>query len=148
MIVGEEQICTLTNLVFNTVLKTEVKRVDTPGTLGGGKYVAAKVDVIGSWNGSVTVGCSHTLARRTAGKMFDMPAEAISLDELRDAVGEVANILGGNVKTLIAGKARLSLPSVTEADDKSVFEASETDRMNVWFESEGERFVVQLVAAR
>ena len=148
MIVGEEQICTLTNMVFETVLKTDVKRVDTPGTLGGGKYVAAKVDVIGSWNGSVTVGCSHTLARRTAGKMFDMPAETITLEELRDAVGEVANILGGNVKTLIAGKARLSLPSVAEVDDKSVFEASVKDRMNVWFESEGERFVVQLVAVR
>ena len=148
MIVGEEQICTLTNMVFETVLKTGVKRVDTPGTLGGGKYVAAKVDVIGSWNGSVTVGCTHTLARCTAGKMFDMPAESITMEELRDAVGEVANILGGNVKTLIAGKARLSLPSVTEVDDKSVFEPSERDRMNVWFESEGERFVVQLVANR
>jgi chemotaxis protein CheX len=148
MIVGEEQICTLTNLVFETMLKTDVKRVDTPGTLGGGKYVAAKVDVIGSWNGSVTGGCTHTHARRTAGKMFDMPAESITMDELRDAVGEVANILGGNVKTLIAGKARLSLPSVAEVDDKSVFEASERDRMNVWFESEGERFVVQLLATR
>jgi chemotaxis protein CheX len=79
--------------------------------------------------------------------MFDMPAEAISPDELRDAVGEVANILGGNVKTLIAGKCRLSLPSVAEVEDQSVFAASETHRMNVWFESEGERFVVQLVAA-
>jgi chemotaxis protein CheX len=148
MIVGEEQIWTLTNMVFETVLKSGVKRVDSPGTLGSGKYVAAKVEVIGSWNGSVMVGCTHTLARRTAGKMFDMPAEAITMEELRDAVGEIANIIGGNVKTLIAGKARLSLPSVTEVDDKSVFEASEKDRMNVWFESEGERFVVQLVANR
>jgi chemotaxis protein CheX len=148
MIVGEEQIWTLTNMVFETVLKSGVKRVDSPGTLGGGKYVAAKVEVIGSWNGSVMVGCTHTLARRTAGKMFDMPAEAITMEELRDAVGEIANIIGGNVKTLIAGKARLSLPSVTEVDDESVFEPSEKDRMNVWFESEGERFVVQLVANR
>lgn len=148
MIVGEEQIWTLTNMVFETVLKTGVKRVDLPGTLGGGKYVAAKVEVAGSWNGSVTVGCTHMLARRTAGKMFDMPAEAVTMEELRDAVGEIANIIGGNVKTLIAGKARLSLPSVAEVDDKSVFEASEKDRMNVWFESEGERFVVQLVANR
>jgi chemotaxis protein CheX len=148
MIVGEEQIWTLTNMVFETVLKSGVKRANSPGTLGGGKYVAAKVEVIGSWNGSVMVGCTHTLARRTAGKMFDMPAEAITMEELRDAVGEIANIIGGNVKTLIAGKARLSLPSVTEVDDESVFEASEKDRMNVWFESEGERFVVQLVANR
>jgi CheY-specific phosphatase CheX len=78
--------------------------------------------------------------------MFDMPVEAISPDELRDAVGEVANILGGNVKTLIAGKCRLSLPSVAEVEDRSVFAASEKHLMNVWFESEGERFVVQLVA--
>jgi chemotaxis protein CheX len=146
MIVGEEQIWTLTNMVFETVLKTGVKRVDVPGNLGGGKYVAAKVEVSGSWNGSVTVGCTHTLARRTAGKMFDMPAESVTMEELRDAVGEIANIIGGNVKTLIAGKARLSLPSVAEVDDQSVFEASARDRMNVWFESEGERFVVQLVA--
>jgi chemotaxis protein CheX len=146
MIVGEEQICTLTKLAWTTVLKTAVKPVDTPGTLGGGKFVAAKVKVIGSWNGSVMVGCSYALAKRAAGKMFDMPAESISPDELRDAVGEMANILGGNVKTLIAGKCRLSLPSVSEVDDQSVFAASEKDRMNVWFESEGERFVVQLLA--
>ncbi|MET0594561.1 MAG: chemotaxis protein CheX [Polyangiaceae bacterium] len=148
MIVGEEQISTLTNLVWTTVLKTDVKLVNTPGTLGGGKYVAAKVDVIGTWNGTVTVGCSHALARRTAGKMFDVPPGDISLNELRDAVGEIANIVGGNVKTLIAGKCRLSLPTVAEVEDQSVFAASEKHRMNVWFEAEGERFVVQLVAAQ
>ena len=54
---------------------------------------------------------SAELARRLAARMFAC-AEP-TREELLDAVGEFANIAGGNLKTLLFSAARLSLPSAT-----------------------------------
>ena len=57
----------------------------------------------------VEIQVGAVLARLVAGRMFG--AAAPSAEDLMDAVGELGNILGGNVKTLLHAHARLSLPS-------------------------------------
>jgi chemotaxis protein CheX len=57
----------------------------------------------------VEIQVGAVLARLVAGRMFS--AAAPSAEDLMDAVGELGNILGGNVKTLLHAHARLSLPS-------------------------------------
>ncbi len=144
MIVGEEKLRSLTQHVWETVLRAQAEVSADPGTLGGAPIVTAKVDVLGAWAGSVRLGCSRALARWTAGRMFDQPAESLSEDELRDAVGEMANILGGNVKTLIQGRCRLSLPCVSEGTDDGELSARKAGMVSLWFQCEGGPFVVQL----
>jgi len=41
------------------------------------------------------------------------PSEEVSTEDLADAFGEIANVVGGNVKSLIDVPASLSLPSVS-----------------------------------
>ena len=82
--------------------------------------VTACVQISGAWDGVVSARFSGALAHHVAGFMFDMPAEATSSDEVRDALGEVVNIIGGRFKASLPGNSQLSLPWVTAGSAHSV----------------------------
>jgi Chemotaxis phosphatase CheX len=68
----------------------------------------------------VTIRLGLPLARVLAGRMMTVPEP--SGEDVLDAVGELVNIAGGNVKSLFCPHARLSLPSseLLEADGAAV----------------------------
>ena len=75
------------------------------------------MSVTGAWEGTVAVARSDELARLITGTCFDVdPLEADS-SEINDAVGEIANMIGGNVKALMPAPSQLSLPTVTTGID-------------------------------
>ena len=74
--------------------------------------VAAGVAISGCWNGWVVVETSQQGALDLASTLFDLPRDEIAPSDLADALGEVANIVGGSVKSTLTGTAELSLPSV------------------------------------
>jgi chemotaxis protein CheX len=76
------------------------------------EQVVASVAISGEWNGHVLVGATPVAARKIAAAMFDMTPESVSDDDLADAFGEIANILGGNVKGLLPEPSVLSLPQI------------------------------------
>ncbi len=76
------------------------------------EYVTGCVDISGGWHGSVAVELSTGLARQVAATLFAMEPGEVTEAEVRDAVGEMANMIGGNVKALMPGSCRLSLPAV------------------------------------
>ena len=57
----------------------------------------------------VTIRLGLPLARVLAGRMMSVPDP--SGEDVQDAVNELVNIVGGNVKSLFCPHARLSLPS-------------------------------------
>ena len=64
--------------------------------------------------------CPAELAREVASVMFGVEPADVSASELSDAIGELANMTGGNLKALLPELTMLSLPSVTEGTDYSV----------------------------
>lgn len=107
--------------------------------------VASWVNISGVWSGAITIACSSLAARRAAGAMFGMAPEEASAEEVKDAMGEVANIIGGNLKGLLQGPATLSLPSVIELIDAAAL-PNEGDAVRMArFESEGEPLVVKII---
>jgi chemotaxis protein CheX len=86
------------------------------GTARDNAGLIGRIQFSGNWMGSLTASCSEALARRIAATMF-MQGEDVSESDLRDAFGEVVNMLGGNLKALLPPPCQLSLPTVTfEAD--------------------------------
>jgi chemotaxis protein CheX len=85
---------------------------DNPEDLG--MEIVAFIGVSGSRPGMVGVYSSGALARRIAGALLgDVPGEVN--DEVRDGFGEVANIVAGNLVTMLCDmgeNVQLSLPSV------------------------------------
>ncbi len=76
--------------------------------------VVALIGLAGAWAGSGTVACPATLARRISGQMLMQDFDHVD-EEVLDAMGEVCNMILGNVKTLLEeelGPMGLSIPTV------------------------------------
>lgn len=84
--------------------------------LGPESTVTSCVQINGAWHGAVVLQCPLTLARTLTAAMFQADT-APQLDEVHDALGELANMLGGNVKALLPGPSRISLPAVAVGSD-------------------------------
>ncbi|HLJ51563.1 MAG TPA: chemotaxis protein CheX [Bryobacteraceae bacterium] len=110
-------ICNATTEVFTTMLGTEV----TPGELRLSKTagaaqsgVVAVLGLAGDWVGSGSLSCEPELACFLAGQLL-MAEYAVIDEEVLDAVAEVANMIVGNIKTMLEdtlGPMGLSTPTV------------------------------------
>ncbi len=78
--------------------------------------VAGYVEISGGWFGRVSVETTDKGAFALASQMLDVPADDLSEADLVDAVGELANIVGGSVKSCVEGHSTLSLPAVARAE--------------------------------
>ena len=89
--------------------------VPLPGELTG-DVLSSWVDVVGPWTGTVVL----TTGRETAAGLTrallgeHAPAE-LDDEDIADAFGEIANVVGGNVNAALPGPSALSLPDVGEA---------------------------------
>jgi len=84
--------------------------------LGPDSTVTSCVQIDGAWHGAVVLQCPLTLARTLTAAMFQADT-APEPDEVHDALGELANMLGGNIKALLPGPSRISLPAVAAGSD-------------------------------
>lgn len=116
-----QQIDDIVKTIWSTLtdlpLQTEPVALDAIRSRGG-PTVTGVVHVDGAWHGAVLLQCSDALARTITGAMFqhDRPQP----EEVRDAIGEITNMVGGNVKALLPEPCTISLPSVTLGSDYDV----------------------------
>ena len=75
--------------------------------------VSGVVTVHEAWSGAVQLECSADFAAMAAQRMF--AAGGVSRVELDDALGELTNMIGGNIKSLLPAPSHLSLPHVTHS---------------------------------
>jgi chemotaxis protein CheX len=83
-----------------------------PSALESENHVVGTVSIHGSWSGHLSLTVSHACAELIAAEMFQLAAETITPSEIVDALGELANILGGNIKAAVPQPSALSLPQV------------------------------------
>jgi chemotaxis protein CheX len=74
--------------------------------------VHGTVSVTGAWDGQVVVTFSQVAAQRATAALLGLEVEEVSAPDVMDAVGELVNIIGGSVKSLMPQPTVLSLPSV------------------------------------
>jgi chemotaxis protein CheX len=89
------------------------------GSGDNGSEVHSSVSITGTWQGAVVFGASALAARRAAAAFLVTAPEAVSQDDVADVLGELANILGGNVKGMLPPGCLLSLPQVVLAPDSA-----------------------------
>jgi hypothetical protein len=78
------------------------------------QMVRAQVNFNGEWKGQVFMYVSPDLAREIAAVMMCSAPEDMGREEAFDAVGELTNMIAGNLRPLLRGSRSLSLPKVTE----------------------------------
>ncbi|WP_245931407.1 chemotaxis protein CheX [Actinokineospora auranticolor] len=106
--------------------------------------LAASVAMVGAYEGHLVVSCSHKASRDVASVLFAMEADEVSQDDIGDALGELANVLGGNVKSVLPSPSQLSLPRVSATEHERWPGTVEVCRTVVSWR--GEPFVVSLLS--
>ncbi len=91
---------------------------DAPGLEG--RTMTGTVHVSGEWQGTVFLEVPSDLASAAAEAMFAADPGSLSADEVCDALGELTNMVGGNIKSLLPAPSKLSIPSVAEGESYTV----------------------------
>ena len=95
------------------MLGLEAAECGTPWFPAGDRLTSA-VHLAGDWNGVVLLECDVRQACRFAGRFLSVdPSDTVD-DVVRDVLGELANMIGGNLKSLWVPGIRLSMPSIVE----------------------------------
>ena len=115
MVIREADVRQLTNEIWGGMLQIEL----APGETGrcGPRGIGACVQISGAWQGAVRVDCSLRLARLATSRFLTVEPEVVDIAQIRDAMGELANMSAGSVKPLLPSPCHLSLPSVADGAD-------------------------------
>lgn len=111
-LIDESTVCSIAEEAWISLVGEEEVLVPLPGELPA-DTVSSWVDIVGPWTGSVVL----TTGRRTAEALShallrDSAPEVLEEEDVVDAFGEIANVVGGSVKAALPGHSALSLPSV------------------------------------
>lgn len=114
----ERAIHDIAQVTFGSVLGFDVELGDPfRAPRGTHATLAGVVQISGEWDGAVALQVSVPFARQAAVAMLGIELDAVNTADQRDALGELANIVGGNFKALLPEPCRLSLPVVIEGAD-------------------------------
>jgi chemotaxis protein CheX len=119
---------------------------DAPVFPADTRVATGVVQITGDFEGAVTIQLTEHKATEVAALMFAMEPEEIGEEEVSDAVGELANMAGGNVKSTLAGSCQLSLPSVTSGRDYHVSVPGTVVRDKIGMICQGELVVITMLA--
>lgn len=102
--------------VFQTMLETDTWPAEDSSARPGHPVVGA-VYFAGSWKGAVLLECERQQTFILTAKLMSIEAPHEVDDDVRDAMGEVTNMIAGNLKSLLPSGTALSMPSVVEGSD-------------------------------
>jgi chemotaxis protein CheX len=146
----ERHIEEISEAIWSTLCDLPLTRADGPGPAGGAatgdagaSTVSSLVHIEGTWQGAVLVQLPLSLATALTAAMLQGEDEP-DADEVRDAIGEVANMLAGNLKALLPQPSRISLPAVVFGRDYRLSLVGTTTVAQVTFTSGGAPVVVSL----
>jgi chemotaxis protein CheX len=105
--------------VFVTMMGLEVWPGGEPCPASAGMLTSA-VYLTGEWTGAVCIHVEPRQACRFAGCFLGMPAPEDICDDVRDVMGELANMVAGNLKCTLKPGIRVSIPSVTDGPNYSM----------------------------
>lgn len=145
----EPEIISLTQYIWGATLNLDaVPHSEPVAPKAGGRTLDGVINITGAWAGALVLQVPEHVARRAAAVMFEVGESQATLEDMQDAVGELTNMTGGNVKALLEGHCFLSLPAVVEGRDYSIRVPGSEAVTRVAFDIDGEPFVVSLLTRR
>jgi chemotaxis protein CheX len=137
-----------TREIFSTMVMLDVEDC-FPLTESVTKFhcsITGMVGLVGTYTGILSLHCPQSLAMKITSNMLGMEVEEVD-DDVNDALGEIANMLGGHVKMVLSKGGldiNISIPTVIAGEDYTINSMSDSDCVVVPFVTEGARFLVGL----
>ena len=151
MIGDLEQIITFTvREVFKTMLNLSVEQeVSAPESATGEHQIASSVGFVGHLNGVVYLYCGCAFAGRITSHLLGLGEDETPAPEMvNDAMGEMANMVVGNLKSRLADRGMpcvLTIPSVFRGDHFAFCSVSPARRQIFYFRCDNSPLVVEVV---
>ena len=117
--VSAEMMSQIVESVFITMLNLEVVPYEIPWSPSRDQLTAV-VHLSGNRNGTLLFECNRWEACRFTGRFLSIEPPDTVNDDVRDVVGELANMIGGNLKSMLSQGIQLSMPSVMDGSDYSL----------------------------
>jgi chemotaxis protein CheX len=106
--------------------------------------ITGMVGLAGTHKGVLAVHIPKAVATAITTNFLGVEVDEIN-EDVEDAIGEIANMLGGNLKTILSDKGKdiqLSLPSTISGDEYNFSSHADVDRLIIAFTApDGEFFV-------
>ena len=133
--------------VWTTALGLQIGRVPgDPLPFWEQPPLSASIDIRGEWNGTLLLSAPEALIRRFARILFGPEPAELGRAELEDTLGELVNIIGGNLKSCLPPPCQLSLPVQIPAGGAAEAPGGKgrSDVCRLSFVCEGEPLVVRV----
>lgn len=134
--------------IFSTMVMMEVSAVEgTPDGLSSFQdSISGVIGLTGTHKGVLAIHLPHVVAMAITGSFLGMDVDSIN-EDVEDAVGELANMMGGNVKSILSEKGRdieLSMPTTIQGKRYEFEPTREVERLVIPFTSENGDFSIEL----
>ena len=147
MLVAEADVAVLVDEIWLTTLGLATHGLDPHTKLpADAATFDGIINITGGWQATVALQVPKALASRIAAVMFRLDGDQPTTEDMQDAIGELTNMLGGNIKALLAGDCHLSLPAVVEGKGYTVRVPTSHVVERFAFECEGMPAVVNLMS--
>jgi chemotaxis protein CheX len=115
----EREIRAFVEMIWSTVLRMDVTPEHNGGAPGPpNSAIEGRIRIRGGWHGTIVLQTDEKLANRAASKMLCLASGSTATDkDAQDAIAELTNILGGNLKALLPGPSQLGLPVAGPSND-------------------------------
>jgi chemotaxis protein CheX len=141
------EVAQIVESVFENMLGLQTAESEAPWFPSADRMTAA-VHMTGDWSGVVLLECDRRQACRFSGRFLSMePSDTVD-DVVRDVLGELANMIGGNMKCVLTRGIRLSMPSVVDGGDYSLRICKAEIRQRLAFQCAEGLFWVTILATR
>ncbi len=143
-----EQIAEATREIFSSMIMLEVtaKEATTRTDPSFAKSISGMVGLAGSVKGNLSIHMPELVATSVTTAFLGMEVESID-DDVCDAIGELANMLAGAVKTAIdpsGSEIKLSMPSTVFGDAYNIDCVKSCVSVLIPFDLDGATFSVEL----
>ena len=145
MSIRQEDLIGMTEEIWASMLGITISSAEFAETPVHGSSMNACVQLVGAWKGAVRVDCTVALVRHAAASFLGCGEDEVSVDQMRDTVGELANMTAGSVKALLLQPTHISLPSVADGNDFDLTVRKGRVLLLCPFDCEGERLLVSLI---
>lgn len=135
--------------IFSTMLMMEIsatEEMETKDVLPHVDSISGVIGLAGTHKGVLAIHLPHRVAMDITSGFLGIDVNEMNSD-VEDAVGELANMLGGNVKSILSEKGRdinLSMPTTISGRHYDYQSNKDAERILIPFRCETGQFTVEL----
>lgn len=140
----DEELDQTVQLIWSTMFDLPMARVNPDRMTADSPLVTGFVILEGEFDGAILVRCPQGLAVRLTDIMFGSEGPPAQSD-IRDAIGELANMMAGNIKAVLPHPSRIGLPVVAFGNDYQLQVLGTVTAARVAYDFDGDVLTVTLV---